>query len=157
MTECAGFFYILHTDRLTSHCVIGNSEYHKWDIAFILLQNFLKFLQTDVTFKRNFFLSIFCIISCNVDCMCLSAFYMPLCRIEVCISGDNVACFYKMREENILGSTSLMGWNNIFHSKDSSYCFFEFIERRGSCIAFIAQHHGSPLLVGHCTCTTIGK
>ena len=148
---------VLHRNGLTANGVVGNGEHHERNITLILNENFLQLLERNVTLERYLKLCVLGLVDCNVDSLSLAGFDVTLSSIEVGVARNNVAFLNEIREENILGSTSLVSWNYILETKDALYHFLELIERGCTCITLVTKHHSRPLLVAHGACTRVSK
>ena len=82
---------------------------------------------------------------------------MALGGVEVSIARNDMPFLHQIGEQHVLGSTSLMGGDDILRAEETLHHLLELIERRCACIALVAQHHGRPLAVAHGTGARVGE
>ena len=90
----------------------------------MFLQRFFQLHRIDITFKRYFQLSILRFIDGAIQSNGLPPLDMSLCGIKVRVPRNDISIMYQIREKHILGSTPLMGGNDIFKTSQTSDHFF---------------------------------
>ena len=154
-SNCFNFAEVLHWYRLTTCCVICNSNDYERNFFCVFSENFFKFLNVNITFERNFKLSVFCFVNCAVYCKSFTAFDVTFCCVEVWVTRNDIAILYEVAEENVFSSAALVCWDNIFEACEACDNFFKTEEWRWTSVAFVAHHHSSPLTVAHSASTWV--
>ena len=149
------FTKVLHGYGLSAGRVVRNGNDDKRYAVTMFLQRFFQLHRIDITFKRYFQLSILRFIDGAIQSNGLPALDMPLCGIKVRVPRNDISIMYQIREKHILGSTPLMGGNDIFKTSQTSDHFFQIEEGGSTCITFVAQHHRCPLAIAHCSRTGV--
>ena len=157
MAELACLADILHRYRLSAYGIVGHSKYHKWHITRVVLEELLEVNEVYVTLEWDFELGVFCLFDGHVNCVCTACFDMTFGGVEVRVTRDDLPLFYKVREEYVLCSTTLVSRDDIVETRDAGDSVFEFEEGFTARVAFVAEHERSPLAVGHGSSTRVGK
>ncbi len=157
MAEFAGLADVLHRYGLATDGVVGDGEDHKGNIALVLLKDLLEFLEVDITLEGDLKLGVVGLLDGDVDGESLAALDVALGGVEVGVAGDDVARFNEIAEEDVLGSTALVGRDDILEAGQLGDGVFHMIERTGTAVAFVAHHHSSPLAVAHSAGAAVGE
>ena len=157
VAQLAGLADVLHRYRLSAHGVVGHGEHHERHVARILLQHLLQFLERHIPLEWYFELGVFGFVDGHVDGLGLAELNVALGGVKVGIAGHHVAFFHQIGEQHVLGGTSLMGGDDILETEDALHHRLELIERCGTGIALIAEHHLRPLAVAHGTGARVGQ
>ena len=157
MAQLACLADILHRYWLTSYRVIRHCQHHKWHIAWVVLEELLEVDEVHIALEWEFELGVLRLFDSYINGVCLACLDMPLGRIEMRIARDHLSLFHEVREEHILCRTTLVCWDNILKTSDTSDSVFQLEERFTTRITLIAEHQCSPLAVGHSSCTRVGQ
>ena len=157
MAEFTGLADVLHADGLTSNGVVGDGENHKRDIALVLLQHFLQFFKADITFEGDFELGVVSLGNGDVDSESLAALNVTLSGVKVGVAGNNHAGFHQIAEQHVLGSTTLMGGDDVVKTGNLGDSVLHVIETAGTAVALVTHHHCAPLAVAHGTRAGVGE
>ena len=157
VAELAGLTDVLHRNGLSADGVVGHGEHHEGDATFILAKHLFELLQRDISLERNLELGVLGLVDGDVDGLGLAALDVALGGVEVSIARNDMSFLDQVGEQHILGSTSLMGGDDILEAEETLHHFLELVERRGTGIALVAQHHGRPLAVAHGTGAGVGE
>ena len=112
MAEFAGLANVLHANRLSTDGVVGDGEHHERDVAFVLLQHLLQFLQADISLEGDFQLGVVCLGDGDIDGESLAALNVSLRGIEVSIAGHNHTGFHQIAEQHVFSCTALVSRDN---------------------------------------------
>ena len=118
--------------------------------------------QIDVALERMLDLRVEGFVYRAVDGMRLAEFYMALGGVEVAVARydlarTRVADAYDGAEQHVLGGPSLMARQEMLETEQIPYRGLELVERAGSRIALVAEHHLRPLGAGHRSGARVGK
>lgn len=100
---------------------------------------------------------IFRLVDRTIECDSVATLDMAFGRIEMRITRYYIAFVNEIREEYVLGCTTLVGRYYIFETCERGYHLLHVHKGTCSGITLVAHHHARPLTVGHSACTGVGK
>ena len=153
VAEFAGLLDVLHGNGLTTHGVVGHGEYHEGHVTLVLAQHLLQLLERYVALEGDFELGVLGLVDGDVDGLGLTSLDVTLGGVEVGVAGDDVAFLHQIGEQHVLGCTALVGGDDILETEDALYDALKLVERGGTGVTLVTQHHLGPLAVAHRTGT----
>ena len=128
VAQLAGVLDVLHRHGLAANGVVGHGQYHEGNITLVLLEHLLQLLERNVALEGELELGVLGLVDGDVDGLGLAGLDVTLGGVEVGVTGNDVAFLHQIREQHVLGSTALVGGDDILEAEDALYHALELVE-----------------------------
>ena len=148
---------VLQTHGLTAAGVVGDGDHDEGNFVTVGLESLLQLAEVHVALERQLDFGLEGGIDNTVYGFGLRVEHVCTGGVEGHVDGNVVAGLHQRTDENVFGSTSLMGGNDVVKAHDFLHGRLETIEAVRARVGFVAEHEGRPLFLAHGSGTGVGE